>query len=90
MTPDDDNGEVFSYGDRTIFQLRTQSFAIENEYGTMIGPVQPVLPPVEPLPPAGDDTSRLEQKIDLALRQIAILQHKLDSIDATLARLLNR
>jgi hypothetical protein len=89
MTPDDEN--LFTYGDRTIFQLRTQSFAIENDYGTMIGPAPtPILPVVEPPVVAEDPTARLEQKLDLALRQIALLQQKLDSIDVTLARALNR
>jgi hypothetical protein len=89
MTPDDEN--VFDYGDRTIFQLRAQSFAIENDYGTMIGPVPTAaLPLVETAAPAEDPIARLEQKLDLALRQIAILQQKLDSIDVTLARALNR
>lgn len=87
MTPDDEN--LFDYGDRTIFQLRTQSFAIENDYGTMIGPA-PALPAVETAVVAEDPMARLEQKLDLALRQIAVLQQKLDSIDATLARALNR
>jgi hypothetical protein len=90
MTPDDDN-EVFSYGDRTIFQLRAQSFTIENDYGTMIGPVPAAaLPLVETAVIADDPVARLEQKLDLALRQIAVLQQKLDSIDVTLARALNR
>lgn len=90
MTPDDEN--VFDYGDRTIFQLRTQSFAIENDYGTMIGPLStPTTLPVVETPVAVDDPiARLEQKLDLALRQIALLQQKLDSMDVTLARALNR
>ncbi|HYC91213.1 MAG TPA: hypothetical protein VEO54_18480 [Thermoanaerobaculia bacterium] len=89
MTPDDEN--LFEYGDRTIFQLRAQSFAIENDYGTMIGPLPtPTLPVVEIPPLADDPIARLEQKLDLALRQIAVLQQKLDSIDVTLARALNR
>jgi hypothetical protein len=89
MTPDDEN--IFDYGDRTIFQLRTQSFAIENDYGTMMGPLPtPVLPVVETPIAVDDPIARLEQKLDLALRQIAVLQQKLDSIDVTLARALNR
>jgi len=89
MTPDDE--KVFDYGDRTLFQLRAQSFAIENEYGTMIGPAPaPVLPVVETPVVAEDPVVRLEQKLDLALRQIAALQQKLESIDLTLARALNR
>lgn len=106
MAPDDepDDGKVeenvFDYGDRTMFQLRAQSFTIEEEYGTMMA--QPPLPsgavetppldqeatPAETAP--GDPIARLEQKLDAALRMIAILQHKVESIDATLARALNR
>ena len=91
MTQEPEN-DVFNYGDRTIFQLRAQSFTIENEYGTMIGPL--VLPavetevPVEALPE--DPMARLELKLERAMQMIATLQHKLDSIDATLARALNR
>ena len=88
MTPDDE--KVFEYGDRTIFQLRAQSFAIENDYGTMIGPVAPALPIVETPAVPEDPIARLEEKIDLALRRIDALQQKLDSIDTTLARALNR
>jgi len=84
--------DVFSYGDRTIFQLRAQSFTIEHEYGTMMGPAS--LPAVEAevsiQAPAEDPIARLEQKLERALAMIATLQHKLDSIDATLARALNR
>ncbi|HVG25431.1 MAG TPA: hypothetical protein VND45_14845 [Thermoanaerobaculia bacterium] len=88
MTTDDE--KVFDYGDRTIFQLRAQSFSIDTDYGTMIGPVPvPSLPIVETAVDV-DPMARLEEKLDLALRQIALLQQKLDSIDVTLARALNR
>ena len=91
MAQDPEN-DVFSYGDRTIFQLRAQSFTIEQEYGTMMG--SPALPAVEtevPIQtPSDDPIARLEQKLERALAMIATLQHKLDSIDATLARALNR
>lgn len=64
-------------------------------------PLPAVEPAVEPLtePAAGpavqtaaelDPIVRLEQKLDAALRLIESLQHQLDSIDATLARALNR
>lgn len=96
MAQDPEN-DVFNYGDRTIFQLRAQSFTIENEYGTVIGP--PGLPAVEPghsqteVPVEAvpeDPIARLELKLDRALQMIATLQHKLDSMDSTLARALNR
>ena len=105
MAPDDDNPEkkadenVFDYGDRTMFQLRAQSFAIDEEYGTMMAP--PPMPAASDISPpdaeaapadvtAEDPIVRLEQKLDAALRMIAVLQHKVESIDATLARALNR
>jgi hypothetical protein len=92
----------FEFGDRTLFTLRAQPFEIENEYGTMILPASsvprettemplPPLPIVESASPAeGDPILRLEQKLDHALRLIQSLQQQLDSIDATLARALNR
>jgi hypothetical protein len=88
----------FEFGDRTLLALRAQPFAIEHEYGTMILPAgSPIprettempLPVVEPAPEV-DPIVRLEQKLDTALRLIHSLQQQLDSIDATLARALNR
>ena len=95
MTPDEPQDDLFEYGDRTMFQLRTQSFTIENDYGTMIVPGSsiPVLPVVEvetPELPEEDPVARLERKLDAALRLISTLQQKLESIDVTLARALNR
>ena len=85
----------FEFGDRTVLALRAQSFAIENEYGTMILPNSPV--PLEttemPMPGTSTETDpilRLEEKIDTALRLIQSLQRQLDSIDSALARSLNR
>ena len=85
----------FEFGDRTVLALRAQSFAIENEYGTMILPNSPV--PLEttemPMPATSTETDpilRLEEKIDTALRLIQSLQRQLDSIDSALARSLNR
>ncbi|HYH07238.1 MAG TPA: hypothetical protein VEK11_09305 [Thermoanaerobaculia bacterium] len=83
--------DVFNFGERTIFQLRAQSFTVEEEFGTMAA--VPVTTPqlVEELPIAGvDPIIQLQQKLDLALRQIAALQQRVDSMDATLARALNR
>jgi hypothetical protein len=79
--------DPFAYGDRTMLQLRTATFdvpaepAVEEKFGTVMMPV----PAVE-----DDPVARIEQKLDLALRQIAALQHRLESLDATLARVLNR
>lgn len=94
----------FEFGDRTLLALRAQPFAIEHEYGTMMLPATspvprettemplPVLPIVEAAAPDApvDPIVRVEQKLDAALRLIQSLQQQLDSIDATLARALNR
>jgi hypothetical protein len=91
----------FEFGDRTLLALRAQPFAIEHEYGTMMLPAGAAvsretteipLPLVETAPMQGeiDPIVRLEQKLDAALRLIQSLQQQLDSIDATLARALNR
>ena len=98
LTPSD---APFEFGDRTLLALRAQPFTIEHEYGTMILPLgAPVprettempLPVVESAAPQAeiDPIVRLEQKLDAALRLIHSLQQQLDSIDATLARALNR
>ena len=88
----------FEFGDRTLLALRAQPFAIEHEYGTMILPAGSPIPrettemPLPVVEPASemDPIVRLEQKLDTALRLIQSLQQQLDSIDATLARALNR
>ena len=81
MRPDDN--DVFEYGDRTIFNLRAQAFTPEEDFGTMILPVGEKTHASPEILPIEDPIARLELKLEAALR-------KLDSIDATLARLLNR
>ncbi|HET8773806.1 MAG TPA: hypothetical protein VFP80_08450 [Thermoanaerobaculia bacterium] len=96
-TPTPPPDAPFEFGDRTLLALRAQPFAIEHEYGTMMLPAGPIsretteipLPVVESAPET-DPIQRLEQKLDAALRLIQSLQQQLDSIDATLARALNR
>jgi hypothetical protein len=96
-TPQTPVDAPFEFGDRTLLALRAQPFAIEHEYGTMILPAgrettEIPLPVVEiaALQAEIDPIVRLEQKLDAALRLIQSLQQQLDSIDATLARALNR
>lgn len=82
MSPDDK--DLFEYGDRTIFNLRAQSFQPDEDFGTMVLPLgEPKAPMAAETLPIEDPMARLEQKLDAVLR-------KLDSIDATLARMLNR
>ena len=84
---------VFEFGDRTIMQMRGQDFDIGEEYGTMVLPPGAKPAEAEPEPEqlvSDDPIVRLEQKLDSALRMIASLQHKLESLDTTLARLLMR
>jgi hypothetical protein len=45
--------------------------------------------PIEPAP-AADAVARLEEKLDTALRMIARMQQRIDSLDATLMRVLMR
>lgn len=83
--------EPFDYGDRTIFQLRNQSF-VADEFGTMIGlpaTPAPVATAVE-VSSTADPMQRIEEKLDAALRAIAALQQRIDSLDATIARAINR
>ena len=101
-TPSEPSEQPFEFGDRTLFTLRAQPFEIESEYGTMILPSAPVpretteipLPaiqaPAEAAGESADPVQRLEQKLDAVLRLLQSLQQQLDSIDATLARALNR
>lgn len=91
--------EVFDYGDRTIMQLRAQHFDVAEDFGTVIS-MPPAAEAIAPLTreialPAAieasdDPIARLEQKLDLALHQIALLQQRLESMDATLVRALMR
>jgi hypothetical protein len=82
MSPD--QNDPFEYGDRTIFNLRAQSFQPDEDFGTMILPVEPKSDvPAVPLLHTEDPVARLEQKLDAMMK-------KIDSIDATLARLLSR
>jgi hypothetical protein len=84
IRPFDD--DPFAYGDQTVLQLRTATFDVPAEapepepaFGTVMMPV----PPVEE-----DPIVRIEQKLDLALRQITALQQRLESLDTTLMRVL--
>ena len=43
-----------------------------------------------PVPEPEDAMVRMEQKLDLALRQLTALQQRLESLDATLMRVLMR
>jgi hypothetical protein len=89
--------EPFSFGDSTILQLRNQDFEPADEFGTV------VLKPGQALDtePAGieapaaaaqseDPLVRIEQKLDAALRQLHSLQQRLESLDATIAKVLMR
>ena len=82
----------FAYGERTVLQMQSQPFEVSGELGTMLagsaaspfGPLQTVaIPPEDPI-------ARLERKLDLALAQIERLQHRIESIDLTLVRVLSR
>ena len=100
MTPDPDNDAPFTYGDGTVLKLRSQSFELPDDFGTMVmAPPAPSsagvdvpLPIASPAATAADDDPlvRLEQKLDVALRQLERLQQRIESLDLTMARALNR
>jgi hypothetical protein len=89
----EDEKDVFAIGDSTIFALRNQKFDTD-DLGTMI--VREVPPRLQSAVMTtsseleSDPIRRLEQKLDAALMIIARLQQRLDSIDSTLARAINR
>ena len=92
--------DVFEYGDQTVLQMRSQplaieqSFAVEDDLGTIMNmPLKTVAArePAAAAPLTGDDPiARLEAKLDAALRQIAVMQQRLESIDRTIMRALMR
>lgn len=87
--------DVFDIGDRTIFQLRSQQFSVGEEFGTMIvrvpsGDETMLVTPVSDAPAPQDPVAELQRKLDVAFRQIAALQQRIDSMDAMLARFLSR
>ena len=78
--PTSDEDDVFEIGERTIYRLKNQVSPFDpDDLGTMI--VRPqAKPPADPL-------ERLEDKIDVLTQAVEMLQRRLDSIDARIARL---
>jgi hypothetical protein len=84
-----ESGQVFEVGDRTVELIRDQVFAFD-EYGTYgPGNRRPAIEVAVEVP--GENTlNRVERKIDVAMRGIAALQRRIESIDRVLARLISR
>lgn len=87
--------DVFDIGDRTIFQLRSQEFTPDEEFGTMMiraprGDETMIVTPVSDAPRPEERVAELERKLDLAFRHISALRQRIDSMDAMLARFLSR
>ena len=87
----DDGKAVFEFGDRTIGMMELQTFTLD-DYGTRALPPTPVIATItEPLAaPNADPLARIEHKLDLMLNAITALSRRIDSIDETIARILNR
>lgn len=92
----DDVADPFEYGDRTLYFLRNQPFQVDEEFGTMVARVRSDVETV-PLIAAGDavegepDRERgIERKIDAMMERMMSIESRLSSIDAALARILNR
>jgi hypothetical protein len=90
-----DQADPFDYGDRTLYFLKNQPFQVEEEFGTMVARVNgsdqtlPLLTANEEVP-ASDRERSVEQKIDAMLTRMMSIENRLASIDAALARVLNR
>jgi hypothetical protein len=87
--------DPFAYGDQTVLQLRAQPFAVQDELGTVVTmPIdtdrRQANPALNTVFAEEDPIARLEAKLDTALRQIAALEKRLESLDLTLARTLAR
>lgn len=104
ISPFADAEDPFSYGDQTVLQLQAQPFEVQDAFGTVVtmpidtagrNPLAPLaaVPAAAPLETVfadEDPIARLERKVDLALQKIAVLQQYIESLDATLARVLAR
>jgi hypothetical protein len=88
--------DVFEIGERTIYRLQSQASPFDpDELGTMIVRPHPATldrpaPIATHREPQVDPLERLEDKIDVLARSMEMLQRRLDSIDAQLARLVSR
>lgn len=79
----------FAYGERTVLQMRSQPFEVEDELGTVV--TMPIdTNPRKTILIEEDALLRLERKMDEALRHIDKLQQRIESLDLTLARVLSR
>ena len=79
----------FAYGEQTVLQMRSQTFEVEDELGTVVAmPID--TNPRKTLLVEEDALIRLERKLDIALQHIEKLQHRIESLDMTLARVLSR
>ena len=92
-TPRSSEDDVFEIGERTIYHLKNQVSPFDaDDLGTMI--VRPHTPPPAPAPAVErervDPLERLEDKIDVLTHAIEMLQRRLDSMDAQIARLVSR
>lgn len=82
----------FAYGEGTVMKLQSQQFDVQDELGTMMVKATEIGASSTPSVVIADEDPlvRMERKLDLALRQIEKLQHRIESLDLTLARTLMR
>ena len=91
----------FSYGERTVLQLRAQPFQVQDELGTVVTmPIETNVRMPWAVAPAPlsldtvfaeeDPLARMERKLDEALGLIERLQSRIESLDLTLARVVAR
>ena len=92
----DDVAEPFEYGDRTLYFLRNQPFAVDQEFGTMVAKPRlddetaPLLATGTEVAPGTESERAIERKIDAVLARMMSIESRLASIDTALARVLSR
>lgn len=92
----DDVADPFEYGDRTLYFLRNQPFQVEEEFGTMVARAHtdvetlPLVAAVDAVEGEPDRERAIERKIDAMMVRMMSIESRLSSIDAALARILNR
>ena len=87
--PAEKDTKVFDIGDRTIGQMSDQVFAFD-EFGTLGTTARSAAIQIATEVPADTTLRRVERKLDVAMRAIAAIQRRVDSIDNVLARVIHR
>ncbi|MGZ4780222.1 MAG: hypothetical protein ACXV5L_13575 [Thermoanaerobaculia bacterium] len=83
-----ESGRDFDFGDETSTMIRPRP--VLDDYETLAAAITPGIGVASEKAPSHDPLTRIEDKLNEALRSITKLNQRIDSIDAVLARLVNR